>query len=280
MKLYHQDEKEGGLFQMSDFTCPTENIRMNTERLYRIIWVLEDGCEFLVDTLPVKVNKNQLIFFTPHNQVEFLSDEHKVISLSFNREFYCINDHDHEVSCYGFLFYGSTSAPVVTLDEEQAESLHNLIQVFREEFHFTDHIQGEMLRVLLKRLLIKSSRLTKQLLINPEIKDSQLDIVRRFNVLVEMHFRQKHQVKDYADLLFKSPKTLSNLFAQYNSQSPLQVINQRLVLEAKRLLAHSDKTVEELAFELGYSDAANFSRFFKKHVGESPISFRKRQLVA
>jgi len=275
MILKFEEEKENGKFQLSDFTCPDQNAKMNTENLYRIVWVQEDTVSFVVDTVPVSVKKNEMIFFTPHNVVELISKEHQLISFSFNREFYCISDHDHEVSCYGQLFYGSSEAPIVELCEKDQISFRRLMEVFHEEFEEKDHIQGQMLQMLLKRMLIKASRLVKDVMENPEMPQTQLDIVRQFNVYVEMHFKEKHQVQDYADLLFKSPKTLSNLFKQHNNQSPLKVINQRIALEAKRQLAHTDKTVEELAFELGYSDAAHFSKFFKKQVGMSPNAFKK-----
>ena len=216
-----------------------------------------------------------MIFFTPHHAVQLLSKDHQLISFSFNREFYCINHHDHEVSCYGHLFYGSSQAPIITLCEKDRVSFYRLLEVFKEEFEYTDHIQGEMLQMLLKRMLIKSSRLVKEVMSNPVMPQTQLDLIRQYNVLVEMHFKEKHQVKDYADLLFKSPKTLSNLFKQYNDQTPLQVINERITLEAKRQLAHTDKTVEELSSELGYGDVAHFSKFFKKQTKLSPNAFRK-----
>lgn len=275
MLLQFEEERENGKFQLSDFTCPDQNKKMNSENLYRIVWVRDETATFIVDTVPVEVKKNQMIFFTPHNVIELTSTDHKLTSFSFNREFYCINDHDHEVSCYGHLFYGSSAAPIITLCKKDQVSFNRLMEVFGEEFEYMDHIQGEMLRMLLKRMLIKSSRLIKEVMHNPEIPQSQLDIIREFNVLVEMNFKEKHQVKDYAELLFKSPKTLSNLFKQNNDQSPLQVINERITLEAKRQLVHTGKTVEELAYELGYSDSAHFSKFFKKHVGISPNGFKK-----
>ena len=275
MVLNFDEEKENGKFQLSDFTCPDQNKKMNTENLYRIVWVQNDSVTFIVDTVPVEVKRNQMIFFTPHNMIEVKTDNHELISFSFNREFYCINQHDHEVSCYGYLFYGSSEAPIITLCEKDQVSFNRLMEVFEEEFEYKDHIQGEMLQMLLKRMLIKSSRLIKDVMENPDMPQTQLDIIRQFNVYVEMHFKEKHQVKDYADLLFKSPKTLSNLFKQYNDQSPLKVINERIALEGKRQLAHTNKTIEEIAFELGYSDAAHFSKFFKKQVGVSPNGFKK-----
>lgn len=110
---------------------------------------------------------------------------------------------------------------------------------------------------------------------NPELPVSQLDSIRKFNVFVETHFRTKHQVSDYAEMLFKSPKTLSNLFKKYNDKTPLTVINERIILEAKRLLLYSEKTAEEISYELGYKEASHFSKFFKKKVGKSPIEFKK-----
>jgi len=270
-----EEKKDNGKFQLSDFTCPDQNENMNTENLYRIVWVQGESTSFIVDTVPVEVLQNQMIFFTPHHVVELISTRHQLISFSFNREFYCIKDHDQEVSCYGHLFYGSSKAPIITLCEKDQLSFKRLMEVFREEFEYKDRIQGEMLQMLLKRMLIKSSRLVKDVMENPDMPQSQLDIVRQFNVYVEMHFKEMHQVKDYADLLFKSPKTLSNLFKQYNNESPLHVINERLTLEAKRQLRHTIKTIEEIAYELGYSDSAHFSKFFKRHVGISPNAFRK-----
>jgi AraC family transcriptional activator of pobA len=259
MLLKFTEDKENGKFELSDFTCKGQNDKMNTDSLYRIFWVQNESASFIVDTVPVVLKKNQMIFFTPHNNVQVTSTDHQLISFAFNREFYCINHHDHQVSCHGHLFYGSSEAPIITLCEKDQLSFKRLM----EEFDYKDHIQGEMLSMLLKRMLINSSRLIKDLMENPKMPQTQLDLIRQYNVLVEMHFKTKHQVKDYADLLFKSPKTLSNVFKQYNDQSPLQVINERITLEAKRQLAHTDKTVDELSFEFGYSDAAHFSKFFK-----------------
>ena len=98
--------------------------------------------------------------------------------------------------------------------------------------------------------------------------------------MVEKYFREKHQVKDYADLLFRSPKTLSNLFHKYGKKTPLSIIHERIILEAKRLLLYSDKATEEIAFDLGYKDSGHFSKFFKKQEGVSPSLFKKNKQVA
>ena len=222
--------------------------------------------------MPLK--KNQVVFCTPLNLLSIPKEE-GILAVVFNREFYCIGDHDAEVSCNGFLFFGSSHAPVITLCEKDQKSFETIFFIFQEEFETKDHIQGEMLRVMLKRLLIKSRRLIKNNLPDPTIPSTQLDIVRQYHILVEQHFKEKHQVSDYADLLFKSPKTLSNLFKKTGDKSPLKIINERIVLEAKRLLLYSNKNAEEITYELGYKEPAHFSKFFKSQVGTPPTTFKR-----
>jgi AraC-like DNA-binding protein len=178
------------------------------------------------------------------------------------------------VSCNGFLFLGSSSPIVVGLNEKEQRSFNLLYDFFVEEFETIDHIQGEMLLVLLKRLLIKSVRIARKVLPVEDMPQEKLDTIRKFNLLVEMHFREKHKVSDYAHLMNLTPKSLSNLFARYFNKSPLKVITERIVLEGKRLLDFSDKNINEIAYNLGFEEASHFSKFFKTQVGLSPKQYK------
>ena len=94
-------------------------------------------------------------------------------------------------------------------------------------------------------------------------------------MLVDRYFREKKQVQEYALLLHRSPKTLSNLFAVYGLPSPLQVIRDRTQAEARRLLLYTSKSAKEVAGILGFEDAASFSRFFKGATGKSISEYRR-----
>lgn len=123
-----------------------------------------------------------------------------IIAWQFDREFYCIIDHDKEVSCSGLLFYGSPEPQFLELSELQRPQFQALLTVFDEEFNTHDTIQGDMLRMLLKRLIIKLTRLVKEQYAAP-LPDGSLELIRQHCMLVEQHYRHQHQVTFYADLL-------------------------------------------------------------------------------
>jgi AraC-like DNA-binding protein len=242
--------------------------------LYTFIWANSNPIELIIDSVPLILEPNSVLALTPIQYIEYLSGDDAVV-YQFNREFYCIKDHDQEVSCAGMLFFGNTNIPIISLDDQEQPKFKTLHEVFLDELNTKDNIQAEMLRMLMARFIIKCTRLLKNhegVVETP--KSSKVDLLRSFNLLVEEHFKSEHSVAFYADKLYKSPKTLSNSFAKLN-RSPLQIIHQRIILEAKRLLTYSNKSAKEIAFEVGFEDASHLSRLFKKHTSLSPSEFKK-----
>lgn len=248
--------------------------------LYMFLWVRENPVSIIVDSVPLELRKNEIMSLTPIQYLQYIEGSN-IMVYQFNREFYCIKDHDKEVSCAGLLFYGDNSLPVMKLSEKEARSFDLLHQVFLEEIATEDTIQAEMLRMLMARFMIKSTRILKQQGENKSdtLVDSKTEMLRNFNFLVEMHFKESHSVAFYADKMFKSPKTLSNSFSS-GGKTPLQIIHDRIVLEAKRLLYYTDKTAKEIAYEVGFEDASHLSRLFKKQTGFTPGAFKKQQQIS
>ncbi|WP_018619247.1 AraC family transcriptional regulator [Spirosoma luteum] len=277
MRHSYHEPKAGGILSLIAHEPGFErySFQERQNRVLTIAWnqgsdqtVSIDGIGYIFPeqtVLPLMVNQS---FTFDHPET--------IVAWQFDREFYCIVDHDKEVSCVGFLFYGAHNALFLRLDSPEKHKFDALLLVFDDEFSTQDSIQGEMLRMLLKRLIIKLTRLAKEQYLADELTEPDLDLVRRFNLLVEIHFRQLHTVSNYANLLNKSPKTLSNLFALYHQQSPLQVIHERIALEARRLLLYTDKSTKEIGFELGFDEVPHFSRFFKKHIGSPPSTFKEQ----
>lgn len=259
--------KQNYFEQKSDFTFHT--IAWNRGKTQKVI-IDEIEYDFAANTiLPIMLNQSF--------QFERAED---IVAWQFNREFYCILNHDAEVGCVGFIFFGPSSTMFVQLDEEHTEKMQGLLNLFIEEYESEEDIKGEMLRMLLVRLIIQTTRLAKkQYLQTTEVVEEKFNLLRQYNVLVEIHFRKERQVQFYAGLLNKSPKTISNIFSLYSKKTPLQIIQERVVTEAKRLFYYTDKSVKEIADDLGFEDVAHFSKFFKNCTAQNPSELKKTALT-
>jgi AraC-like DNA-binding protein len=147
----------------------------------------------------------------------------------------------------------------------------------QNQFASSSTVSAGIESVLLKRFIIQCTRIARNRMNITREKESGFEIVRQYYNLVDEHFRTKKQVQDYADMLHKSPKTLSNIFSTCKLPSPLRVIHERVEAEAKRLLLYSNKSAKEIADILGFEDQASFSRFFKNISGQSAVQFRNTQ---
>lgn len=212
------------------------------------------------------------------NQTFYFEAPENLVTWQFNRDFYCIADHDAEVGCVGFIFYGIDHPFFIPLSPEEMTGISHIRTQCIEDMHVEDNIQGEMLRTTLKRLIIYITRIARQ---RTECYRRQgvdrMDIVRQFNLLLEVHFRTRHEVQFYARTMNKSPKTLTNLFGLCNYPPPSELIRRRIILEAKRYLYFTDKSAKEVAEDLGFTSAAHFSRFFKSGTG---MNFSKCKAMA
>ena len=238
-----------------------------------VLWFQSDSNILIIDGEEYNFKKNQIVFLTEFHKVT-VKNLDEIRYVKFNRSFYCVIDHDVEVGCKGILFFGASQLPIIQIPDNEVKQFEILWEMFSIEMESEDNLQIEMLQMMLKRYLILCTRLFKTQAQYPS-KKVESDIVREFNFLVEQHFKTKHSVSEYAELLNKSPKTLSNLFSKISSKSPLQYIQERKMLEAKRLLHHSKLQIQEVAYEIGYDDIQTFSRFFKKKEGVSPSEFKE-----
>lgn len=131
--------------------------------------------------------------------------------------------------------------------------------------------QAETLRHLLSALI-----LSLDLVAHDEPRTRAAEIDSRFRRLLEADFAHAHDVGHYAERLGWSQRSLNRATQASAGESPKQAIDHRLILEARRLLAHSDTAVAAIGRRLGFGDASNFSAFFARQTGEAPTQFRAR----
>ena len=106
---------------------------------------------------------------------------------------------------------------------------------------------------------------------------TQQILLRKFIQLIDNHYINKHTVQEYADLLSVTANYLSQSVKHVSGKNALTFIAERLATEARSLIQYTDFEVAEIAYQLNFSDPANFGRFFKKKVGLSPSAFRKQR---
>lgn len=251
-------------------------IKMQTHDTLRLLWFNSDGNQIVIDGIHYEFNENEIVFLTQFHNLQ-IGYVNSVNLLRFNRPFYCILDHDSEVGCKGILYYGAAQLPIIRPQGMELEIMETAWKMANLEFEMKDSLQLEMLQMMLKRILILSTRIYKNQAELNVLNTKQNNLVREFNYLVETHFKTKHNVADYADLLFRSPKTISNLFNKLGEKSPLQFIQERLMLESRRLLWYTETDISQIAYELGFNDLQTFSRFFRTKQGLSPSDYRMQK---
>ena len=135
-----------------------------------------------------------------------------------------------------------------------------------------------VLRHQLAALLVRLSRLEPEGGPGPDGADNE--VLARFRAEVDQRFAQTRQVEDYARVLGCSVRTLTRASLAATGRTAKQLVDDRVALEAKRLLAESDLPVAEVGTQLGFTEATNFGRFFARTVGSSPGAFRAAALAA
>lgn len=258
-----------------------ENQELQKDRsLYKFIRVTEGEIGLEIDEQSVRLRKGEIVTLTYLHHMRFLSLEGKYEALLFNSNFYCIHGNDHEVSCNGLLFHGSSEIVKFVPSIQEQKRLDTLSGILQDEFAAADRLQEEMLRILLKRYIILCTRIVRNKSGVEERNEGLIETVRKFYVLVDMHYREKKQVQEYADLLNKSPKTLANILSATRQPSAIRIIHGRVEAEAKRLLLYTSKSPKEIAFLLGFEEQAAFARFFKNTTGQSCSEFRRVHALA
>ncbi len=240
---------------------------------YTIYWIKEGKGTYYIDFEEYTFDGN-IIFFLSPGQVFSVSSEKikEAYKLSFQRDFYCIQTHDKEISCNGVLFNNVYDTPFVIPKSKDIQRLSLLLEDLIEEFNQENSGQYDMLQSYLKQFIIHSVRVKKEDFVVKE--ETETKLYKDFSVLVEQNFKKLHSVSAYADRLGISPKSISKHFQKLGTTTPSDFIKNRIILEAKRQLLYSEQSVKEIAFDLGFNDPAYFTRFFTKAIEKSPLSFK------
>ena len=271
------NKQNGNLaFKIFSFNDNSYFDHLQRNNYYALIWVKEGGGVLKTDFAEYRFKNNSLFSFVPYQPFLFSSGLIQGIAIYFHSEFFCIHKHQTEVTCNGILFNAIYDAPFFSVDENLEIALNNIIEQIKSEIQNPGFAQYELLISYMKIFLIAASRAKAKQQPNT-IKTAGRDpfILQDLKDAIEKEFKLKHAPKDYADMLNISLNALAKITKKHFNKTLTSLITERIIIEAKRELYLTNKTVKQLAYELGYDDEYYFYRLFKKNASISPQVYRE-----
>jgi len=228
---------------------------------YAVYWIHEGSGTHIIDFKEYDIKSDRLFFIYPE-QVHFL---HKVAHLRYSALQFT---EDFIMPLFSM---GQRHIDVFKdINKEERERMSLLFKQLHDESHSglsnaTAIIQSEINTLLLELERIGCTDATFPIV--PEL-------LQKYKRLINNKFTKERQVQSYALQLGISPNYLNVLTKKHLGKSALEMINDRVVLEVKRLLSHTDYDISQIAYVLGFNELSYFSRFFKRNTGMTPIEFR------
>lgn len=241
---------------------------------YDILLVTRGRGTFFLDGHPLDVKPGRVFFTTPGQVRRWRTTKLDGICLFFPALF--LQEFFRDDAFIDRLPYfhdeaGATSA--IATAPRTAASLRALLLAMRAELPPTRADSAHLLRAQLYEILIRLARLHAAA--HPAPPMPRHALVRRYQDLIEQDFRRTHRTADYAKKLAVTTGHLTALCNAHLGRSAKRVLQDRLTVEARRLLLYSDRTAEAIAQHLGFADPSYFGRFFRRMSGKTPQKFRR-----
>jgi len=249
---------------------------VHTHNFYHLLYFTEGSGSHLIDFIRFPVHPGMIYFMRP-GQVhawEFTGEVDGYI-INFSPTFFdglFINSQFID----NFSFFGANvEQQVVQIPEKNRDKILSVFEdIIKEQ---TDKLPSAqmMIAALLIRLFLLVERGTESTSVQNE-PSYNANLVRDFRQLIEKHFYEMRLPKDYAAMLYITPRHLNTICRETLGISAGEVIRNRVLLESKRLLVNFERSIADIAYTLNFPDSSYFVKFFKKHTALTPETFRNQ----
>lgn len=244
---------------------------------FTVIWALEASGIHRIDFEDYPIGPNTLFFISP-GQIHQLIPSGPPMGwvLNFSEAFLVQNAIPRHFITDLNLFRPSGSTAALLPDADQSRQLKQVIELLEEcQQNALPHKMEAMGALLKLFLLFANAACTLPPDQHTQQTQAGMTILRDFKSLVEQHFRQAHKVGFYAETLAVTSDYLNKTVKALTGQTAKAYIQNRIVLEAKRMLHFSDFSAKAISYRLGFEEPAHFSAFFKNCTGQSPTAFKE-----
>lgn len=281
-KIQKYDFKEGlpQEFEIIDFNLlfnefSEEIKRPHRAEFYQILWFQKGSPTHFVDFNPIKIKPNSLLFVNKNSiQVFDNKAKFKGKAILFTDSFFCKTETDTKFLRSSILFNDLLSISQIELPKNNS-IIKTVFELLETELrNFKDNYQSDLLRNDLRNLLLLSERERRKQDFIELKKDANLEQALYFKTLLDDNFITQKRVSFYCQELNITPKKLNKATSKIFGKTPKNIIDDRVLLESKRLLAHTSESIKEISFSLGFEELTNFIKYFKKHTNKTPVEFR------
>ena len=243
---------------------------------YTVIWSHNAKGRHIIDFKEYLIEPQHVFFVSPEQVHQVISEPGSTgIVILFTPEFLQKNSIREDFISNLRLFRNSDETPPLPINENMSQKLKVFTDAMVGSFKSSLDMKFETIGAYLKLFLIEcNNHCSLYPSDNTQTIEVGRTLVQNFKTLVENHFRTLHLVKDYADLLNVTPGYLNEVIKDAIGKPAKNYIQNRLVLEAKRMLTFTNKSVKEIGYELGFEDPSHFSKFFKAYTGISFAEFK------
>ncbi len=236
---------------------------------FEMYWVKDEMPSHFMDNDKLQIKGDWIYLVPPFRNYVFKNEGKDGILIAFDKDLLVYEAKEFSLNVLN-LFRSKGNFGTIFIEEEISRSLTSILRLIQDE-----QAEGSdnflLLRTLLKGFLLKLMASSKHPLVSPDLNEKR---VYQFLLLMEDHFTTEKRVSFYAEKLNLSTKRLNQILKQKLGKTINQILQERLLIEAKHLLFIGKKSIQEVAYTLGFQDASYFSRFFKKMTALSPEEFR------
>lgn len=240
---------------------------------YEILWAEKGKSKQIIDYKEYEISPNCLFFISP-NQVHQFENWQSLVggSILFTEDFFLLN-HNNKDRLFELSFLDNFDTnPCIHLSKNDFADVKQTIDLISREQGRKNKSQI-ITQSLLHILMAQVQRCVDRVSENP-ISKKYFIIFKQFKNIIENHFTENKTTSFYAEELHITQHHLNLVTKTVTGKTASEVIRARSILEAKRLLTYTDKTVSEIAFQLNYTDSSYFAKTFKKETNQTPISFK------
>ncbi len=256
-------------------TFPARPFKPHRNNYQAIIWFNAGSGTHLIDDQLYEIEGNTFMLVTK-DQMHAFNPKIGTIGCAIRFSDSFLDSATYHSTCKYSLFNNLTVNSVLKVNVREKPAFETLVLQLLNEYEKEDEFgKFDIIQHYLEALIIKLDQLKKrQFTVQYNTNNSTYLIFQRFNLELEKYFKTYHNVSSYAERLNISHRKLSDVLKLFVGKSTLEVIQERIITEAKRALMYSGQTIQETAFELGFEDPFYFSKVFKKVTGQAPKAFR------